>query len=260
MARYFALTLISLSMLAAQPALRPPQMGFASVSDGTLRPVYGVAGNFVLGPSVATTVLSQAFSGSLGLLKTDTTLKAFDAQGHVLGTSDAAPGPALFAFSPDGVTALAYIATSNTLMEWSRNSFATVPIRPETSAYDLVIAIAFPNAFEASLIVQRNTAIWQVQLPFTRAKVVSQKPLAGVTAPVLALSSGDLVFTNAQGLMLRHPDGSDVHIPGPLPSNFSLQQMGAEWVQLSDLESSRRFAIRIATGREAFYQLPEAGQ
>jgi len=65
---------ILVASAAAQPAIRPPQMGFAGQADGTLRPVYGVAGNFILGPSVKAKVISQAFSGSLGLLKTAATL------------------------------------------------------------------------------------------------------------------------------------------------------------------------------------------
>jgi hypothetical protein len=258
------LTVLSLMAvsLAAQSTIRPPQMGFAGAADGTLRPVFGVAGNFILGPSIsgkpgAGKVISQAFSGSLGLLKTDSTLVVFNGQGQVLATTAAAAGPALFGFSPDGVTAIAYIASSNTLIEWSDDRFATVPFGPEP---DIVLAIALPNAFEASLIVQRNGEIWEVEFPLTRATVSSQKALAGVTAPVLALATGDLVFSDAKGIELRKPDGSEVHIGEKLPAKFSLQQMGSEWVQLTDLASARRFAVRVLSGHEGFYQLPEAGQ
>jgi hypothetical protein len=261
-----AISLIALSLVASAAAqIRPPQLGFAGAADGTLRPVYGVAGNFILGPSIAGQegagkVISQAFSGSLGLLKTDSTLAAFDGQGKMLATTDAAAGPALFAFSVDGVTALAYVESSNTLIEWSRGNFATVPFHPETSATEMVVAIALPNALEASLIVQRNDGIWEVRLPFTHARVVSQRALVGVTAPVLALASGEFVSSEANGIVLRKPDGTEVHVAGQLPAQFSLQQMDSAWVQLSDLATARRFAIRVTSGREAFYQLPEVGQ
>jgi hypothetical protein len=132
-----------------------------------------------------------------------------------------------------------------------------MPLRPEP---DMVLAIAMPNALEASLIVQRNDGIWEVQLPFAHPRVVSQKALVGVTAPVLALASGELVFSDAQGIVLRKTDGSEVHIAAQLPAKFSLQQMDVEWVQLSDLATPTRFAIRVLSGREAFYRLPESGQ
>jgi hypothetical protein len=255
--KQLSLVIVLVASAAAQTSLQPPQLGFAAISGGSLRPVYGLAGNFILGPSVAGNVFSQAFSGSLGLLKTASTLAAFDAQGHILASNNAAPGPALFAFAPDGVTALVYLASSNTLIEWTGNQFEILPFRPEP---DIVLAIALPNAFEASLIVQRTDGIWQVALPFTRSRVNSQKALPGVTAPVLALASGDLVYADANGIVLRKPDNSELHIAGRLPAQFSLTQMDADWVQLSDLASPRRNAIRITPGREGFYQLPEAGQ
>ena len=259
MKQFFAITLIAWCAVAsatAQSGIRPPQLGFADSADGVLRPVYGVAGNFILGPGVAAKVLSQAFSGSLGLLKTDTTLTAFDGQGKVLATADAAAGPALFAFSLDGATALAYVASSNTLVEWRTGELVTMPFRPEP---DIVLAIALPNAFEASLIVQRDDGIWDVRFPLARVKLASsQKALVGVTAPVLALASGDLVFSDANGIVLRKPDNSEVRIAAQLPAKFSLQQMDSEWVQLRDLDTARHFAIRVAPGREGFYQLPGA--
>ena len=49
-------------------------------------------------------------------------------------------------------------------------------------------------------------------------------------------------------------------LPHRLPASFSLQQMNQDWVQLTDLNSSARFAIRTTPGREGFYQLPESDQ
>jgi len=241
---------ILVASAAAQPAIRPPQMGFAGQADGTLRPVYGVAGNFILGPSVKAKVISQAFSGSLGLLKTAATLEAFDAQGRVLASMDTVAGPALFAFSADGVTALAYIETSDTLVEWRDGRFGAVQFRPEPGP---VVAIAMPNAFEAALIIARNGDLWEL-------RASSLKALPKVTAPVLVLASGGLLFKDTNGIVLRKPDNSEVHIAGQLPAKFSLEQMDQGWVQLSDVDGARRFAIRVSPGHEGFYQLPEAGQ
>jgi hypothetical protein len=45
-----------------------------------------------------------------------------------------------------------------------------------------------------------------------------------------------------------------------LPASFSLQQMNQDWVQLTDLNGSKRFAIHATPAREAFYELPESRQ
>src|SRR3984885_6223836 len=117
----------------AQPAIAPPRLGFVEDSTRALRPAFGVSGSFILGPSVtlanaAGQIVTEAFSGSFGLLKTDSSLAAFSSQGKILGSIDAAPGPAFFAFSPNSATALAYIASSKALIEWRGTAFAPVSV------------------------------------------------------------------------------------------------------------------------------------
>ena len=242
----------------AQSAIAPPLLGFVEDSASALRPAYGVSGNFILGPSVASKIASVAFSGSIGLLKTDSSLAAFDSAGHLLASLDVASGPALFAFSPAGTTALAFIASSNELVEWRGSAFAPLEFHDKEVAASAVLAIAFPTPFEASLIVQRKDTVWELNVPLGAVGIGSQKALIGVRAPVLALPSGDLVYRDAAGIVVRSPDGSDVHIAAPLPQSFSLEQMNQDWVQLTDLNSSKHFAIHTAAGREGFYQLPES--
>jgi hypothetical protein len=245
----------------AQSAIAPPNLGFVEDSTRALRPAYGLAGNFILGPSVASKIVSEAFSGSVGLLKTDSSLIAFDSGGTLLASMEVAPGPALFAFSPGGVTALAYIASANTLIEWRGSAFAPLTFQYEEEVgADAVLAIAFRTPFEASLIVQRKGAIWKLNFPLGAVGTASQNALAGVHAPLLELPSGDLVYPDALGMVVRRTDASDVHIAAVLPASFSLQQMNQDWVQLTDLNSNARFAIHTAPGREGFYQLPESGR
>jgi hypothetical protein len=266
-AKIWMLALLLVSPRAwAQPAIAPPQLGFVEDAARALRPAYGLAGNFILGPALAGNIVGEAFSGSIGLLKTDSSLAAFDSQGKILASidvgADAAPGPALFAFSPDGTTALGYIASSNALFEWRGNAFAPVSFQADEVTGDVVLAIAFPSPWEVSLFVQRsvfhgNGEVWDVHLPLGTAGAASQDALIGVHPPLLALPSGDLVYRDADGIVVRRTDASEVHIPASLPARFSLQQMNRDWVQLTDLASSARFAIRTTPGREGLYQLPE---
>ena len=241
----------------AQSPIAPPVLGFVEDSARALRPAYGVSGNFILGPAVAGAILNQAFSGSVGLLKTDSSLAAFDPKGRLLVSMKAPAGPALFAFSPSGGEALAYLPSSQTLIEWNGSAFTLVSIESQSLGRDDVLAIAFPNSSQASLIVQRPDALWQLQLPLDSRSALSQSALPGIHAPVLTLPSGDLVYSSDGGIVVRRPNGLETHVPASLPAKFSLQQMNQYWVELADLDSSARYAIRATPGREAFYRLPE---
>ena len=244
----------------SQHAIAPPRLGFVADGSRTLRPLYGMAGSFILGPAVRGAVVSQAFSGSLGLLKTNLFLAAFDPQGQPLGSIDVSRGPALFAFSPDGTAALAYVGSrdalyDDALYEWKRGAFSRSWVRPVDGR---VLAIAFPTAFEAARIVERSAGdIWEIREPLGGLGTLSEKALPDVHAPLLALPSGDLVYAGAGAIVVRHPTGTEVHIPATLPASFSLQQMNRDWVELAGQSTKAHFAIRTTPAREGIYQLPE---
>jgi len=243
----------------AQSAIAPPQLGFVTDGARALRPVYGVAGSFVLGPAVAGSVADAAFSGSLGLLKTDASLAAFDAQGKLLGSMEAAEGGAQFAFSPDGTAALAYLSAGNLLIEWCGGQFTPVPLGSEPAALrdGVVVGIAFPSSAAAVLIVERERGLWELDIALDAAGTLSQNALPGIHAPVLALAAGGLLYTEDGAIVIRRPDGSAVRLAASLPAVFSLAQMNQDWVDLADLQSPARLAIRTATGHEGLYRLPE---
>ena len=151
---------------------------------------------------------------------------------------------------------MAYIPSNNSLFEWRGDGFASISLNDDI-ATETVLAIAFPIASQVSLLLQRNDTIWRLNLALGAPGSVSQTALLGIHAPLLALPSGDLFYRDTGGIVIRKPDGAEIHVPATLPANLSLQQMSREWVQLTDLNSKAQFAIRTTQGREGFYQLPE---
>src|SRR5437016_879447 len=124
---------LSIAPVALWAQLATPQIGFIQDSGNALRPVYGIAGNFVLGDSAAAGVQAASFSGSFGMLKTRSTLIVIDRQGQVVASQDAPAGPALFAFSRTGAPALAYLPDANVLLQWLDGVFQQVPLDPPTN-------------------------------------------------------------------------------------------------------------------------------
>src|SRR5258708_20509286 len=118
---------LSIAPVALWSQIATPQIGFIQDSGNALRPVYGIAGNFVLGDSAAAGVQAASFSGSFGMLKTASTLIVIDRQGQLVASQDAPAGPALFAFARTGTPALAYLPYANVLLQWSDGVFQQLP-------------------------------------------------------------------------------------------------------------------------------------
>jgi hypothetical protein len=254
----------ALSFLAvsawAQPAIAPPQIGFIQDTAGTMRPVYGLAGNFLMGEPIAAGVISGAFSGSFGWTKTDSTVNVTDSQGQAIAAADAPDGPALFAFGSDGKPALAYLFLSNTLLQWSGAELTPVPLDGAAIAADAVLSIAAPDSDHAAMLVQRKDGVWDLRVLLATGEVDSQAALPAVTAPACMLANGDVVSRDDDSLVVHKVDGSVVHIAARLPDSFSLQQMGDRWLQLRDLGNGGQFAVRISKDREGYYALPEVSR
>ena len=247
-------------MAWAQTSLTPPQIGFMRDAVGSLRPVHGIAGNFLVRDPMAIGVISAAHSGSYGWVKTSSTVAVIDKTGSIVASSAAADGPALFAFTRTGEPALAYLAASKQLLTWNAKAFTTVLFDATALGANAVLSIAAPDSGHAEMIVQRDDGLWDVRVQLPTGEIDAQTALLGIAAPVLMLSTGELVYGDADGIVLRKPDGSEQHISAQLPASFTFQQMGAGWLQLQDLAGGRQFAIRIAQNREQSYQLPEVDQ
>jgi len=256
--------LATLSMAAgvawAQTSLTPPQVGFMRDATDSLRPVYGIASNFLLGDAVAIGVISAAHSGSSGWFKTSSTVAVIDRTGSIVASTEAPGGAALFAFARAGEPALAYLAASGTMLAWNAGAFTAVPFNATALGANAVLSIAAPDSDHAAMIVQRDLGLWDVRIQLATGEIDAQTAIAGAAAPVLMLSSGDLVYSDTNGIVLRKIDGSERHISAQLPVSFAFLQMGEAWIQLQDLAGGRQFAIRIAQNREQSYQLPEVDQ
>lgn len=249
--------LVCLSFAAAlgwtQPVITSPQIGFVQDAANSLRPVYGISGNFLLGDSVAERVSSSAFSGSFGFVKTDSSLAVIDSQGKVLVRGDVPAGPALFAFSRVGAPAFVFLPDSGALLSWSAGGFETVPVHFEGVA----VSIVAYNSGEAGFIVRRDGDLWLLRVSPDTGGVISQTGLPGVRAPLLALPDGDLICGDSASIVIRKLSGSEKHLEVLLPDAFAFQQMGEGWVQLRDLSSGRQVAIRVTENREEIYGIPE---
>jgi hypothetical protein len=237
----------------AQHALAPPEVGFIQDGHGQIYIVNGLAGNFLVGPAVSSGIISAGYSGSFGLLKSDSALIVVDQRGRGVASVVAPAGPALFAFAADGSPALAYFELSKTLLAWDGHTFrAAGPQGPQAP-----LAIATLSPKQAALIVQRDAGLWQLGVELATGAIVSQSALPGITAPVFMPAAGGVVYRDAQGLVVRKPDGSEKRIPAHLPESMALSQMGNGWLQITDLATGRLSAVNIQPGHEQVYLLPE---
>ena len=234
-----------------QPAIVPPQLGFVQDSTRSLRPVYGVAGNFILGRSVVGQVISEAFSGSVGLLKTDSSLLRSTPRVGCFHPWMCRPGLRSSRFHLQPARHVAYIASNNSLVGWRGDGFASISLNDDL-ATQTVLAIAFPNCIPSITAgpkkrYRSGTQPWK----FFRNRAPGH-PCSTARAPI-----GRSCLSRNRGN--RHSPNRCIR--SPRSRNITRQSLAATNESgvgtATDLNSNARFAIRTTQGREGFYRLPE---
>jgi len=92
MMRRLIFALLAFSALApGQSGIGVPLIGFIRDAGNVLRPVYGIAGNFITGEAAATGVLRVTFNGRTGIAITGGGAYLFNSAGRFLRRLDEAP-------------------------------------------------------------------------------------------------------------------------------------------------------------------------
>ena len=203
----------------AQSGIDTPAIGMIVDPSGSLRSVQGIAGNFLLGPPMATGVLSAACSEQLCLAKTDS--KILSATGQV----DAPPGPAVFGLDRD--TAVIFFPQSQTFARWRDNTLEPLdwPVDSE---------------------------VLSIRVSDDKAEIALRRDWAGVTnGPVLLLKEG-VLFATADELVLRRPDASETRFE--LTGAESITTLDPHYAAIRT--GSLTFALRLDPGHEKLFLLP----
>jgi hypothetical protein len=247
----FAFLLSSVTVLA-QPTITPPSVGIVRDFSGGLHAMVGVPGNFVaLDDGAIPGVISAAFSGSAGLVKTEQELLVLDSARHIVNRYDAPAGRALFAFDSNGAPALAYYAGA--LFRFDNAGLKSVNWRGPA------VAIALVSPESAMAIVQRHGRLRNVRITLATGDIENETATGHVSGPLLLLPDGDLLFTRENDIVLRDSSGVERLVPAAFEVAF-FEPMGRDWIAVREAAGGRLFGLRIAPQSLDLYQLPEVFQ
>ena len=248
------LILLTVAVIASgQSGIVPPLAGLVRDPGGNLRPVLGVAGSFITGGILSTQVESVSFSGDLGFVKTADSIQVLDAAGGLISEQTAPPGPALFAISPCGREAVAFLPATGEWWRWSHGGFRPLSVEPDLAGSD-VLALALPARDRLSLVIRTGGATSLAELQLRTGWVHAGAPLDGASVPALLRADGTLLFTWDDALSLRTATGEQRRIElSCTPAGIA--EMGREWIHITS--ECGQFALRLSAEGDEIYRLPE---
>jgi hypothetical protein len=223
--------LIALAAVGAAQELGLPRVGCLVDDAGSLRPVFGLAGNFLIGGPERANVLSAACSGSLTAIQTDSGLE-------VNGRSWEGPqGRAVFALAGRDVVA------------WLPDTAELVAPGGRRVAYDLqgeVLALSATSHRHATAVVRRGDSLWLCEL--RGGFLYSETELSGIRPPVF-LAGGALMYTDGADLVI---DNVRLALPEPV---LRFEQLGAGAIRI--VLAAGHLVLWLRDGEWQLYRLPE---
>jgi hypothetical protein len=226
--------LISLTVCAwAQSGIEVPAIGAMVDSSGGLRPVEGVAGNFLLGPATLPGVLSAACSQQLCLAKTDS--KIFSPSGE----TDAPAGPAVFGLS--GSDAVVFFPEPREFARWHDNT-----LDPLDWVIDGEVLSIRLSGQDAEIAVRREGSVWMVRPDGAPAGWI-----ADTGGPALLFEEG-VLYATADEIVLRRRDASEMRFE--LAGAEAIAAMGPHYAAIR--KGGSTYALRTESGREQLFVLP----
>ncbi len=236
-----------------------PKLGLLRYADGTVRPVYGVQANLVVGKRMFRGAEAVSFSDAGGLIAENRHIHLIARNGTVVRDYNAGDRKALLNIDGDLTTAIAYLPSREALLRWGGRSF--VLTRLDTGNFGGTVTsveVSGPHAARL-LITTRQQNVAEVTVSLETGQLISFRPLPGVRGPAF-LNGGFVVSRDEEGLEVETAKGVrrtiPLHIAG-VSDDLKCERMSAEWFHITSL-NRQEWVLHLSGTTFELSELPVA--
>ena len=249
MFRWLSICTCLTGLLQAQ--VNAPKIGFARFSDGTLRPVYGLAAAFVIGHPIADSVDAASFSDAGGLISTKGRLQLFNDKASLVAAYDSnETAPVLNVDGPLS-SAIAWLPSSQTVVRWDGASFQKTIAAGPLPGHVASIRLA---GDAAELLILADQAVSEITMSLDSGNLLSSQFLS--TSDGIASQVGQFRIVEHQRTLEIESLPATLQTLSIPASNLHLEPMSSGWIHLFSPESSRHWAVHLIGKQFETFALP----
>jgi hypothetical protein len=236
----FVLPMLAAGSLQAQ--VHAPQAGVVRYADGSVHPVYGVPGSFIVGPAWSVRAIAISFSDQAGLVTEAGAIRLLSASGAEIGkyaSSEAAP---VLSVEADAQSAMAWLPEQQAIIRWNGKSFDRSALPPGSIAGP-VTSVRAVGKNEAELLVFENGAASRITISLgQQSSIRNIESVPGASGPALGFGSL-LLFRDKGGITLENANGLRRTLP--LPPDLTAERMSSHWLHLHSRDARQDWALHL---------------
>lgn len=254
-----ALACLNSGLRAATP-VSAPRVGLVRYADGGIHSLYGVAGNYVVGPRLLDSADGLSFSEAGGLLVRQGALQLIDSNLQTISSFNIGTEKPVLAIDRTLDSAIAWLPAHHLLV--NSNGTALVPMTiPDGSWQGQVIGLQKISSDVASLLLlnAETGSVEEARVSLGTGSVLSVSSFAGVTGPVfrqadtlVSLHSGTLIITSVStGAIQFFP----IHA-----KDLTFERLSRDAIHLYSPSSGRDWILHVSARQPAnqssLFELP----
>jgi hypothetical protein len=233
--------LLFAGLLSAQVSI--PEVGLARYADQTIRSIYGVPANFIVGEKLFDRADAVSFSGSGGLVSTNGRVELVTPDGTILGQYDSSETTPLLNIESDLETAVAWLPAHHVLLHWNGQGFSATQVEDAPSGAVTSVQLASPNSAKL-LVMDSGKQVFEATISLETGNLISSDVLPGVQGPAFRQHSF-VVFHDSQGLEIESPTGDRRTLPLEA-SDISIERMSSDWLHLYSQATDQHWALHLS--------------
>lgn len=250
------LPVLVLPVLAAgvlQAQVAAPRVGIIRCSDGSVRAVYGLAGNFVLAHQPFATADAASFSDQAGLLAKNGTIRLVAPNGVLEGEYESHEAKPLLNVDGESTSAIAWLPAAHAILRWSGTAFRLFPVAPGTITGQVTSIRAIAQDRAELLELNSDRSSLRATITLSSGNLTSLDAVPGATGPAFAQHAGFLFHDDKQ-LIVETPNG--VRQALPVSGNVAVERMSSNWLHLSSAGTHQHWALHLDGSQAQLFVLP----
>lgn len=231
-----------------------PSIGVVRYGDGSVRRVYGLEANVLVGEPVLPFADAVSFSDCCGLVSVNGHIELISSNGAILGEYDARDPRPVLNIGRELTTAIAYLPSRHALLHWKGRAFSVTEadLAPISGTVTSVEAVAEHSAI--LILTTPDANVMEARLSLDTGEPISVRPMPGVQGPAF-LHQSFVLFHDKEGLEIESSNGNRRTIPVSA-RDISFEHMSSDWLHLSSASTKQDWALHVTDTGWQLSELP----